>query len=163
MSRLSADLKKFANDGFKLSSQDFSVNPTLNIEGRVYQLYACVCHHGYSSRSGHYTAYCQYDNKWFHFNDERYLERHLSLTVVSLIAFTCDRVKDVTDTFSASRLTDAYVLFYKSQSSNYSSRLWVLSNHALTDFFVSDLRTNHNFFCRTYHFKSWKPLQRITN
>ncbi|CAG2102919.1 unnamed protein product [Medioppia subpectinata] len=99
------DLKKFANDGFKLSSQDISVNGNITIDGKTYNLYACVCHHGYSSRSGHYTAYCQYDSKWFHFNDER--------------------VKDVTDSFNASQLKDAYVLFYRqsNDSLNYSSRL----------------------------------------
>ena len=65
-----SDLKKFANDGYKLSTQ-VEVNDTLTINSINYKLYACVCHHGYSSKSGHYTAYCQYDNKWFHFNDER--------------------------------------------------------------------------------------------
>jgi ubiquitin carboxyl-terminal hydrolase 2/21 len=98
-------LKKFANDGFKLSSQDIKVNQNITIDSKTYYLYACVCHHGYSSRSGHYTAYCQYDSKWFHFNDER--------------------VKDVSETFSASQLGDAYVLFYhqRNDTINYSSRL----------------------------------------
>lgn len=93
-------LKKFSNDGYKLSS-DINVNQTITIDSKRYELYACVCHHGFSSRSGHYTAYCQYDSKWYHLNDEK--------------------VKDATDSFSMSTLKDAYVLFYRQQESAYSS------------------------------------------
>lgn len=93
------DLKKFSNNGYKLSS-DITVNQNLNIDGKQYELYACVCHHGISSRSGHYTAYVQYDGRWYHMNDEH--------------------GKEVTDSFSMATLKDAYVLFYRLTSSSSS-------------------------------------------
>lgn len=93
-------LKKFSNDGYKLSS-DITVNQTITIESRQYEVHAAICHHGFSAKSGHYTAYCHYDGKWFHMNDEK--------------------VKDVTDSFSMATLKDAYVLFYRQKDSSYFS------------------------------------------
>lgn len=80
-----------------MSSSDITVNSSITIESCHYELYACVCHHGFSSKSGHYTAYCQHESgRWWHCNDEK--------------------VRDVTDSFSvASTLKDAYVLFYRQQ------------------------------------------------
>nr|XP_046920661.1 ubiquitin carboxyl-terminal hydrolase 2-like isoform X2 [Dermatophagoides farinae] len=115
-------LKKFSNNGYKLSS-DINVNQQIRIDNGsssssssstmvTYELYGCVCHHGYLSRSGHYTAYCQYEQqRWYHCDDQK--------------------VRDCTDSFSMATLKDAYVLFYRQQdhysSSNtntrYSSRL----------------------------------------
>lgn len=75
----------------------------------TYDLYACVCHHGFSSKSGHYTAYCQYEtDKWFHCNDEK--------------------VKEVTDSFSMATLKDAYVLFYRKRASNNSYHSTINTN-----------------------------------
>ena len=91
---LKIDLKRFTNEGYKLSSPLLLVDPKICIKNKskIYSLYACVCHHGSSSRSGHYTAYCQVDNRWFHFNDER--------------------VSEVKNFDYASTLEDAYILFY---------------------------------------------------
>lgn len=93
-------MKKFSNDGYKLSS-DISVNQTITIDSRQYEVHAAICHHGFSAKGGHYTAYCHYDSKWFHMNDEK--------------------VKDVTDSFSMATLKDAYVLFYRQKDSSYFS------------------------------------------
>ena len=71
-------------------------------------MYSIVCHHGYSSRSGHYTAYCHYKDKWYNFNDDRITE---------------------STRFETENCEDAYILFYvdkekdKSYVSNYISRL----------------------------------------
>lgn len=91
-------LKRFTNDGYKLTSPEVMIDKTLNFDGITYQLSACISHHGHSSSSGHYTSHCKYSSSWYHFND--------------------DRVKDVTATFDGAKLTDAYVLFYTQQSSS---------------------------------------------
>ena len=38
----------------------------------IYDLYAVVCHHGYTPEAGHYTTYAlnPLDHQWRHFNDE---------------------------------------------------------------------------------------------
>nr|XP_027205033.1 ubiquitin carboxyl-terminal hydrolase 10-like isoform X1 [Dermatophagoides pteronyssinus] len=103
-------LKKFSNNGYKLSS-DINVNQQIRIDNgsttmATYELYGCVCHHGYLSRSGHYTAYCQYDQqRWYHCDDQK--------------------VRDCTNSFSMATLKDSYVLFYRQQQldHHYSSRL----------------------------------------
>jgi ubiquitin C-terminal hydrolase len=93
-------LKRFTNEGYKLTTPRISVNQRLFVNSKSFSLSACVSHHGNSSRSGHYTAYCQYNSKWFHFNDER--------------------VSEVRN-FAASDLDDCYILFYVETS--YTSRL----------------------------------------
>lgn len=85
-------LKRFTNEGYKLSSPSLLVDPKIKTKTNTYRLYAAVCHHGSSSKSGHYTAYCQYDNRWFHFND--------------------DRVTEVRNFDYERTLEDAYILFY---------------------------------------------------
>ena len=86
-------LKKFSNDGYKLTSPEVKIDKQLTFNQTTsYTLKACISHHGHSSSSGHYTSHCEYDSRWFHFNDER--------------------VRDVTNTFDSDRLEDAYVLFY---------------------------------------------------
>lgn len=65
-------LKKFTNDGYKMTSPEVRIDRVLNLEnGTSYQLQACISHHGHSSSSGHYTSHCKYSSKWFHFNDDR--------------------------------------------------------------------------------------------
>lgn len=66
-------LKKFSNDGYKLTSPDVKVDRTLTFNGTRYNLTACISHHGHSSSSGHYTSHCEYASRWFHFNDDRYV------------------------------------------------------------------------------------------
>lgn len=96
-------LKKFTNDGYKLTSPDIKIDKqlTFNNSATTYTLKACISHHGHSSSSGHYTSHCEYSSRWFHFND--------------------DRVRDVTATFDGSRLDDAYVLIYTHQGGSSSS------------------------------------------
>ena len=105
-------MKRFTNEGYKLRSPRLSVESRLTLRSkaggvsRSYTLLSSVCHHGSSSRSGHYTAYCRFDDRWFHFNDERVSEvtRHI----------------DSSDT-----LEDSYILFYVEDSicNGVSSRL----------------------------------------
>lgn len=64
-------LKKFSNDGYKLSSPEVIIEKKIRLNNINYQIQACISHHGHSSCSGHYTSHCKYDGKWFHFNDER--------------------------------------------------------------------------------------------
>lgn len=64
-------LKKFTNDGYKLTSPTVEINKTLTFDNTSYHLKACISHHGHSSSSGHYTSHCKYDSSWFHFNDDR--------------------------------------------------------------------------------------------
>lgn len=64
-------LKKFTNDGYKMSSPEVRIDKTLMINNHTYTLTACISHHGHSSSSGHYTTHCKYFNRWFHFNDDR--------------------------------------------------------------------------------------------
>lgn len=85
-------LKKFTNDGYKLSSTEIQIDRQLTFNGKSYQLKACISHHGHSSCSGHYTSHCQYNGRWYHFDDSR--------------------VRDVTSTFDTGKLNDAYVLLY---------------------------------------------------
>lgn len=42
-----------------------------NSTSSCYQLYAVICHHGPSSMSGHFVAYCKHktDNNWYLYND----------------------------------------------------------------------------------------------
>jgi len=54
-------LKRFSNDGYKLSQPTLSVNQRLYIRSKSYQLYACVSHHGSSARSG--TISCSKDQR----------------------------------------------------------------------------------------------------
>lgn len=49
-------------------------NERIFAKSKYYSLISVVLHHGSSIRSGHYTAYCQHDSKWFHFNDDRLVE-----------------------------------------------------------------------------------------
>lgn len=105
-------MKKFTNEGYKLSTPRLTVNQKLFLKSKSYQLYACVSHHGNSTRSGHYTAYSTFDNsRWFHFNDEKVTERrHLDSSQLD---------------------DDCYILFYvesnnsttNSTTTSYSSRL----------------------------------------
>ena len=87
-------LKKFTNDGYKLTSPELQIDKQLTFNGHTrYQLKACISHHGYSSSSGHYTSLCEYSSsKWLNFDD--------------------GRVRDETSNFDPSKLDDAYVLFY---------------------------------------------------
>lgn len=97
-------LKKFSNDGYKLTSPEVTIDVQLSLSNVTYSLVACISHHGHSSSSGHYTAHCQYAGKWFHFNDER--------------------VRDITSSFDSSKtLQDAYVLFYEQQQHINQSKL----------------------------------------
>lgn len=65
-------LKKFTNDGYKLTSPDIAIDEVLTFNNSAsYTLQACISHHGHSSSSGHYTSHCKYSSKWFHFNDDR--------------------------------------------------------------------------------------------
>ena len=104
-------MKRFTNEGYKLSSPKLAVEANLVIQtkgasggSKSYSLLAAVCHHGSSSRSGHYTAYCRSQadpDTWIHCNDER--------------------VSEIKDMDFASNLADSYILFYESDS--LSSRL----------------------------------------
>lgn len=65
-------LKKFTNDGYKMTSPDVRIVDSLIFNGdTTFTLVACISHHGHSSSSGHYTCHCKYSNKWYHFNDDR--------------------------------------------------------------------------------------------
>lgn len=64
-------LKKFSNDGYKLTSPEVKIDQQLTFNGATYSLTASISHHGYSSSSGHYTCHCKYSSRWFHFNDDR--------------------------------------------------------------------------------------------
>lgn len=65
-------LKKFTNDGYKLTSPEIKIDKQLTFnQMTTYTLKACISHHGHSSSSGHYTSHCEYASKWFHFNDDR--------------------------------------------------------------------------------------------
>lgn len=65
-------LKKFSNDGYKLTSAEVKIDKQLTFnEDTTYQLSACISHHGHSASSGHYTSHCKYSTSWFHFNDDR--------------------------------------------------------------------------------------------
>lgn len=65
-------LKKFTNDGYKLTSPEVKIDSTLTFnDNATYTLTACISHHGHSSSSGHYTSHCKYSSRWFHFNDDR--------------------------------------------------------------------------------------------
>lgn len=89
-------LKKFTNDGYKLTSPEVQIDKQLTFNGTShYQLKACISHHGHSSSSGHYTSHCEYSSRWLHFDD--------------------GRVRDVTSSFDCSKLDDAYVLLYTQQ------------------------------------------------
>lgn len=85
-------LKRFSNDGYKLSRPVMKASPRISVNGKTYALYACVSHHGGSARSGHYTASCKVDGRWWNFNDERVCEKK--------------------DFEPSSDLEDAYILFY---------------------------------------------------
>ncbi|KAI1303584.1 Ubiquitin carboxyl-terminal hydrolase 2 [Halotydeus destructor] len=63
-------LKRFTNDGYKLSTPRLTVNQRLFIKSKSYSLMAAVNHHGKSSRAGHYTATCLHNNVWYEFNDD---------------------------------------------------------------------------------------------
>lgn len=93
-------MKRFTNEGYKLSTPRLVVESNLVLKSKSqpksYSLLAAVCHHGSSSRSGHYTACCRYDDRWFQFNDERVTEM---------------REVDLADS-----LEDSYILFYVSDS-----------------------------------------------
>ncbi|RWS06600.1 ubiquitin specific protease 2-like protein [Dinothrombium tinctorium] len=93
-------LKRFSNEGYKLSVPRVVPNDKLFVKSRYYSLYAIVSHHGHSSRSGHYTSYCAHSSKWFLFNDDKVTEMK---------------------NFTPSDIQDAYILFYV--ENNYSSRL----------------------------------------
>ena len=93
-------LKRFNNQGFKLSSPKPVVNQNLFLRRTNYSLLACVSHHGSYANSGHYTAYCCSDSvdragsskSWFHMDDERVTElKNMDLE---------------------SNLSDAYLLLY---------------------------------------------------
>lgn len=65
-------LKKFTNDGYKLSSPEIRIDKVMTFNNSTsYNLTACISHHGHSSSSGHYTSHCKYSSRWFHFNDDR--------------------------------------------------------------------------------------------
>lgn len=65
-------LKKFTNDGYKLTSPEVIIDRMLTFnDSTTYTLTACISHHGHSSSSGHYTSHCKYNSRWFHFNDDR--------------------------------------------------------------------------------------------
>lgn len=64
-------LKKFTNDGYKMSSPEVRVDDKLTFNNITYNLTACISHHGHSSSSGHYTSHSKYSSRWFHFNDDR--------------------------------------------------------------------------------------------
>lgn len=65
-------LKKFTNEGYKLTSPEIKIDNQLTFNNKTtYTLKACISHHGHSSSSGHYTSHCEYSSKWFHFNDDR--------------------------------------------------------------------------------------------
>lgn len=65
-------LKKFTNDGYKLTSPEVLIDNMLTFnDNATYTLTACISHHGHSSSSGHYTSHCKYSSRWFHFNDDR--------------------------------------------------------------------------------------------
>lgn len=89
-------MKRFTNEGYKLSTPRLVVEQSLRLKSKSYSLLAAVCHHGSSSRSGHYTSYCRYDDRWFHFNDER--------------------VTEIRNMESSDCLQDSYILFYVSDS-----------------------------------------------
>lgn len=72
----------------------------LQDETPLYDLYALVNHLGSTATSGHYTACCQVDNGWFHFND---------YTVQPLAAHQV-----VTN--------DAYILFYKKRAASSTAK-----------------------------------------
>ena len=93
-------LKRFSNDGYKLTMPRVIANERIATRSKHYSLSSVVLHHGSSIRSGHYTAYSLHGSKWFHFNDERVTE-----------------IKN----FSPSDAEDAYILFYVESSC--SSRL----------------------------------------
>lgn len=64
-------LKKFTNDGYKMTRPEIKIDKTLTFNNATYALTACISHHGHSSSSGHYTSHCKYSSRWFHFNDDR--------------------------------------------------------------------------------------------
>jgi ubiquitin C-terminal hydrolase len=95
-------LKKFTNDGYKLTSPEIQIDNHLTFNGTSrYRLKACISHHGHSSSSGHYTSHCEYSSRWLHFDD--------------------GRVRDVTAGFDCGKLDDAYVLFYTQQQQSHRS------------------------------------------
>lgn len=72
------------------------IEPTLNINNEIFDLYGVVTHHGSSLNSGHYTATASHsdssDSRWWHFDDS-YVKR--------------------LDATSIQNIQNAYMLFYK--------------------------------------------------
>lgn len=81
-------LKKFTNDGYKLTSPEVKIDRMLPVDGCNYHLTACISHHGHSSSSGHYTSHCKYSSSWFHFNDDRWVHSLQYHSYVNLPALT---------------------------------------------------------------------------
>lgn len=72
----------------------------LQAETSLYDLYAVVNHLGSSATSGHYTACCQVDNEWYHFDDAA-VEPWPNHQVVT---------------------SDAYILFYKKKAASNTAK-----------------------------------------
>lgn len=82
------DMKRFVLTN-KHETRGSSCGPT------TYDLVAFIEHHGSGLGSGHYTAYCRHDGRWFHFDDS-------SVTA-------CDE--------TAVKQSKAYILFYNRRAS----------------------------------------------
>lgn len=48
-----------------------SIPKTINIFNHSYNIISIICHHGQGIDSGHYTAFAERKNHWYHFNDTR--------------------------------------------------------------------------------------------
>lgn len=86
-------LKKFGNDGQKIS-KSVKANYRIWINCVPYQLFACICHNGDDSYTGHYTVFCRYESsqKWYFFDDNE---------------------METIESMSYDLLNGAYILFYR--------------------------------------------------
>ena len=88
-------LKRFNNQGKKISKKVTFPVSGLEVGNSTYSLISVICHHGTSIRHGHYSAYCLSQSKetqtWYHYDDD-------NVTKVSV-----DQVQGV----------QPYILFYE--------------------------------------------------
>ena len=91
---LTINLKRFGNDGHKLSNSIY-IEEKLILNDNPYELYACICHRGTTAGGGHYNIFCRYYSEYWYFFDDSSLGR------------VGDHIYDIRE-----GLRDAYILFY---------------------------------------------------
>lgn len=69
-------LKRFTSESDKVKCfvriplKNFNLDPKIN-PAQLYELVGIVDHEGTSTNTGHYTATCKRDGRWYHFSDAK--------------------------------------------------------------------------------------------